>query len=169
MRIEEYDWEYVASTDPLHPVSAVYEYPGEGGDGAWGVWALDGEGEEEGNGEGSGGEAASEVGFEDPGSAWEWEHGNSEQEDESENIHVRLRGRNGCEHECEGTRQDGGEDGLEGWNEDGLGKMSAAQCSDAELRNSQDMDADVENIVKSFWAAVNDGLEPEIYGLERLR
>ncbi|OAL48399.1 hypothetical protein IQ07DRAFT_681810 [Pyrenochaeta sp. DS3sAY3a] len=170
VRVEEFDWGYVASTDPLHPVCAVYGVPGEGEgegngereDGTAGVWGFEGEGQEVGFEEGS------EAGFEEAASAWEWDHRDNEKERESEDLHVRLRGGDAQEQEREGFGQDSGEDGLEAWSGDELGKTSGAQCSDADLGNCEDMDADVEEIVKAFWAVVNEGFEPEMYGVERI-
>lgn len=156
---EDYDGDYEASTDPLHPVDTTYPV-----DMMYLQMGVEREQEEEAEG----GEMLGEVVWEDrfEMGGWEWGGEDVDLEGEEEKVGVGLR---------EGGGESGDEDcaaEVAGENEGDelkrsvvdVGEMKASlevQFDELGLSERLDLEADIDDVVKAFWAVVNEGFGPD--------
>ncbi|KAI8942154.1 hypothetical protein NX059_000243 [Plenodomus lindquistii] len=139
----DYDGNYVASTDPLHPVSTDYSHPwdDENDSGSWVLQHLPHEGEEEdvitANHHGDG------IDFE--GTSWSWE----------DNVVPVLP----IQHQ---NTEDGSLAARDPNASESSYSISATSISSLDSRNAQKQEEDMAEVVRSFWSVVNSE-EPQPY------
>jgi hypothetical protein len=146
---EDYDGDYVASTDPIHPVSTDYSHPLDDDDGAWILQHLSPD---------DGDTAEPSDGIDFHTSSWNWGGSDHEeatqdiaetwkQQEEEEEVTFHDAGMNGCSGDIAA--------GLVAWGPD-VDKTSTDEISLAGLRDAgAEHSARVEDVVAAFWSVVN--------------
>jgi hypothetical protein len=145
---EDYDGDYVASTDPIHPVSTDYSHPLDDDDGAWILQHLSPD---------DGDTAEPSDGIDFHTSSWNWGGSDHEEatqdvaetwkQEEEEEVTFHDAGMNGCSGDIAA--------GLVAWGPD-VDKTSTDEISLAGLRDAgAEHSARVEDVVAAFWSVVN--------------
>lgn len=142
MKEEDYDDDYIASTDPIHPVTTDYRFPGEGEDDEWvKQYLADGVEEPEVN------DREDSAGWHDPG-GWDWGDGDKEGDGAVEEENWKEEGFNSMEKQ---TNESDGQDQPEVDIASTAEPSSSATTSSSTPGNKIDLDS----LIADFWSHVN--------------
>jgi hypothetical protein len=141
---EDYDGNYVASTDPIHPVSTDYSHPLDDDDGSWMLNHFSSEELEE--------QADAAVAVDFDGHAWSWG------EDSADNRTTEVPTEWKEEHSNDDTGQWHTTDGFIAWGPEADATAASAVLDINGLRTEKTtmLAERVQEVVKAFWEVVNN-------------
>jgi hypothetical protein len=141
----DYDGDYVASSDPIHPVSTDYTHPWEDDDGAWAVRYLEAEG---GDGDGAG-EDALDL---DAHGSWVWD-GGGDASASNENTESTTR-----DSETQTTHHDG----WPGHQDDSpdASPDATTQLASNDARPAPEHTAQISQVIQAFWSLLDAATTP---------
>ncbi|KAI4653603.1 hypothetical protein J4E93_001369 [Alternaria ventricosa] len=146
---DDYDGDYVASTDPIHPVSTDYSHPLDDDDGSWILNHFSPEEMES---------AAGDLNFDQSGWSWDNNDNVNDSDSDSEKGGTPMIAKS----QEENTTSQTGDDDLTAWGPEAsassmLSKISMDGLSVEQKRAKEQK----ELIIDAFWVVVNESTEPQ--------
>ncbi|KAI4955994.1 hypothetical protein J4E91_000204 [Alternaria rosae] len=143
----DYDGDYIASTDPIHPVSTDYSHPLDDDDGSW---ILNHFSPEEMETE------AADLDFDQNG--WSWDNNDHSNDKDSDKGRIPLLAKSQEENT---TSQIGGNDLIAWGPEASASSMLLKTSMDGLGMEQKHAKEQKELIISAFWVVVNDSTEPQ--------
>jgi len=147
MDANDYDGDYIASTDPIHPVSTDYSHPLDDDDGSWIFNHFSPEEMEP---------TAGDLDFDQNG--WSWDDSEHANDDDSEKGEIRVVAKS----QEENTTSQIGHNDLIAWGPEASASSKLWEISmDGLSMEQKHAKKQKELIIDAFWVVVNESKEPQ--------
>jgi len=147
MDANDYDGDYIASTDPIHPVSTDYSHPLDDDDGSWIFNHFSPEEMEP---------TAGDLDFDQNG--WSWDNSDNATDNDSEKGGIRVVARS----QEENTTSQIGDNDLIAWGPEASASSKLSRISmngfSMEQKHAEEQR---KIIIDAFWVVVNEPTEPQ--------
>ncbi|KAI4637759.1 hypothetical protein J4E83_000577 [Alternaria metachromatica] len=142
----DYDGDYIASTDPIHPVSTDYSHPFDDDDGSWILNHFSPEEMES---------AAGDLDFDQNG--WSWDNNDNVNDSDSEKGGTPMIAKS----QEENTTSQIGDNDLIAWGPEASASSKLSKISmDGLSMEQKHAKEQKELIINAFWVVVNESTEP---------
>ena len=147
MDANDYDGDYIASTDPIHPVSTDYSHPLDDDDGSWISNHFTPEEMEP---------TAGDLDFDQNG--WSWDNSDNATDNDSEKGEIRVV----ATSQEENTTSQIGDNDLIAWGPEASASSKLSKISMDGLSTEQKhAEEQRKNIIDAFWVVVDESKEPQ--------